>query len=601
MQTNKIKLGLKIVGASQGANDYVSINEGPWCQAIHELRSRYITHIKDFITTKDNAVLVYETCNQGEFIIVLSANPERTNDYIAGWIFIPYNTEISGDELQSIIEKVKVEVLGNPVDERIRPVFEKEYESCSVPNNYVKTSGDGFAVRYYGTGYNYNYSLPEILGGLSQKGNDKFKCIFIIDKASGIRATEDCIDISKREIVKYVTVNNPPEMMEFKPYDENGMPFTRPKKAIPNSSMTLNYKKDGYKDIPRNVAIGPQGGDLTVEEINTNEIYRRITRDNFVITEGGNTLSGCKIMIKGEPLSGNGLHVPESIIKECLITVSREGYTTFEGMKDLRSKVYISMSKEMYSYCFEIPLEIDGYREPSYGKIEFETRERLQECPIKGYTTSGMLNPGGVVTLESEIKKRDTAWKKIMLIISLIALLLGLFAGGFVGYSLNNKLKDEPVTESKEETAEQNASTQEPPANNDTLTKAVDYLESHDKWKRSEMEKITELKGLWSEMNDLDYDKIISHSDLIDASTKLKDLEEQILEFKKHTEYENAIKGPWCQDENDDVIDFDNYKNRIKTKSEELQKKASTSQSSSSKSNSESGKNPTTGEDLDNM
>ena len=606
MQTKKIKLGLKIVGANQGANDYVIINDGSWSQATHELRGRYITHIKDFMTTTNNAVLVYETCNQGEFIIVLSANPERINDYVAGWIFIPYNTEISGDALQSIVEKVKVEVLGNPTDERIRPVFEKEYDSCSVPNNYVKTSGDGFAVRYYGTGK--NYSLSEILGGLSQKGNDKFKCIFIIDNASGIRATDDCIDISDSEIVKYVTVNNPPEMVGFKPYDEYGMPFTRPKKAIPNSSMRLIYKKDGYKDIPRNVAVGPNGGELTVDEITTNEINRRITRDHFVIMEGGNVLSRCTITINGNTLMGNEQYVPESIIKDCRITVSREGYTTYVGMDDLRYKVNIHMKKEMNSYKFKIPLEIDGYGEPSYGIVQFETREKLHECPIVGYTANGMLNRGGEVTLKCEIKrmigdaieKRHNAWKKRILITSLIALLLGLVAGGIVGYLLtNNKQTDDPVevTTSINQPSPQESQSKEGP-----LEKAADYLDSHDKWKKSEMEEYAELKGLWDEMNNLEYEKILSHNDLSTTSEKFKELVNQISAFKNHEGYESAIRGPWCKkDENDDVIDFINYKNKIKIKSDELGNKASESKSSSSNQSRNSKDDPSTEEKLRGM
>jgi hypothetical protein len=122
----------------------------------------------------------------------------------------------------------------------------------------------------------------------------------------------------------------------------------------------------------------------------------------------------------------------------------------------------------------------------------------------------------------------------------LVSLLLG-FCGGVILMSVlkkDNNSKHEVVTSygTASSQSSTDVSQNKPENNSGVMSKVTNYLDTHEKWNRDEMEAFQEIRGLWDALNERRFDDILRHAEQLKASTKFQELVIAINE-NKHKEF----------------------------------------------------------------
>ena len=369
-------LGMKIAKVSEGDADILTVNgQDYWCRYKRDIRTD-LNNIE--ISDAKSPVVFISGIGKSILLTVVSCIGGRLGDYISAWINIPGNIRISGQELTTIVESVKKELMKNMRDdEALKKLFSKEYDTEPLQKPLFESSGDKVAYRLYGRGQSYN--LAELLDKMNQPYYQGYKCVFFIDSESSARIKVGD-DLSGRKLLSQVCIN-PRETSGdgFVPYIQ-GHPFTSPIYVTEGEEFEVVWKKKGYKDIVHSYTVN---ADIK-EEMHYPDIseYRRlISYRNFVVMdEKGNPVPEYRLFINGSELKeGAEMPVSEVAVAEGRVRISAEGYEEYDEKRDLSHQCMIRLKKETYKYEFEIPAESGTV------SFEYSSEMPLRHSPIKGY------------------------------------------------------------------------------------------------------------------------------------------------------------------------------------------------------------------------
>lgn len=581
------KLGLKIVKSYAGFSEGFGVNENPaWIKSVRDTRDdcKYVIGLDEDC---DTSVIMYSATRVGEFYTIVSMIAGRHTDFISAWIYCPLDIEISGEEMSRIVDATRQEILANEVNQdKLVRIFSKEYPQVCIPKACTSTEGTQYAVRYYGADTFYG-SLSELLGSnMAQPENRRYKGIFLIDSKSSLKANADCINISKTILKESFILEAPKECLGYTPY-YNGKPFTSPIRLTKGDKISVVWKKEGFKDVPTETIVdSPETKVKAVTEADERVIIRL---DDFEIRNEGEIIDkeDLKIRVGNTEINfrqNASVHVSNLANSE--VSVSGEGFKPFRENVDLRNKpVLIKLKTDSYIYQCRIPLELeDGVKAKCTAKIE--SNRRFEHTPIKGYhSRQGFYYTDGIIDLYYEEPKNN----KKTLIFAAIALVAGLLIGATaVGYLSHSRIKDLEnqiqVTQS-----EQNAKAEEKRQKEQakrSVSAAVKYLDEHPKWVKSEMQEYDRLKGLWDELNNLNYDAILMRSELRGNNgssifTELCTQIEALLAAGKN------INGPICTAVGDETITIRSITDKMRNKANEVSQKPAAKPSDTNKTKEE--------------
>lgn len=545
------KIGLKIDRAHNGISELLVENGTPlWTKYVREELREDCKHILGLEEGTGTSVVIYTATEVGEIYTIASSISGRGSDFIAASIYCPLDIDISGEDLSGIIEATRQEILANRLNEdRLHELFSAEYQTVRVPKVCVPTDGSNYAVRYFGPGEFYD-SLSELLNcNMMQPENRNYKGIFLIDRKSGLSATEDCVDVSKIILKESYIIEAPGRVLGYQAY-YNGRPFVMPIRMTKGDKLAVVWKKEGFKDVCTETVI--ESRDTKLKTVTEADERLLIGLEDFAIFDEEGLVDKRRLTIKvGEteinPMLSAAVHV--SRLSNCIVTICGKGYKTFRGQVDLRRRpVRIRLEEETFVYKCRIPLDVkSGVKAKCTAVIE--SNVQLKHSPIRGYRSESGFYPEDTVDLRYKSTKN---YKKII-IIACIAFLAGLIigaAGVSIFRSSHNKNRSWKYTaESAEvssgagnsETSE--AGTIQSSPESDGLNAAASYLDTAQVWVRTEMENIDGLKGVWDELNRYEYDKLENREDIRNSSKRFGDIitlfnnldEHSLNKLKTHT------------------------------------------------------------------
>ena len=568
------KLGLKITKAYNGLTVSLVENDSPsWEKYVRDIRED-CKHINGLEEGSGKSVILYTSTQVGEIYTIASYIPGRGSDLISAWIYCPLDVDIPGDELSGIIEATRQEILANRLNEdRLHKLFSTEYPTGRVPKVGVPMEGSNYAVRYFGSVEMYS-TLSELINcNMMQSKNRGYKGIFLIDRRSELRATDDCLDVSRTRLKESFIIDAPVMTHGYQAY-YNDCPFVKPIRMTKGETLTVVWKKNGFKDVRTETVI--ESRDTKIKTVTEADERILIGLEDFLINDEGGLVDNNKLTIKVVIYEVNAkmnVAVPVSQLSNCVVTVSGKGYKPFRGQEDLRKRpVRIRLEEDSFVYKCRIPLDVKtGVKAKCTAEIE--SNVPLKRTPIKGYHSERGFYSGDTIDLHYE---SPINYKKII-VLACISFLIGIIIGaGSVGLidknqisSLNSQVDslNSQVDSLKTLLYDQmlngnNGGNPGSDSNDGSIKSAANYLDKTQQWNKTEMDKYNELKGVWDELNKYDYDKLKNRTGLLNESKNFKKIVDLLCTLKEKKLPGGLNNQSYCGD-NDLNITYKKYLTKL--------------------------------------
>lgn len=533
------KLGLKIVRINQGYTELLEINgDRAWTKNVWDIR-KDLENIDNL--DGSSAVLMLTSIDTGHMLTVASLIEGRITDCISAWIHIPATISVSGKELVELVESAKKEILANERnDEKLRQLFSKEYELAPATKMAGGSVGEKCAYRYYGQ--KAKYTLAELLKDMCQSYYKNYKSIFLLDNSTNLRCLSGD-NLSDHKVYSMVVIKSPGQVDSFVPYIGE-RPFVGQMYAIEGDVINIEWRRDGYMPIHTSSTITP-GAKYSLPTPNQ---YVRLLPYNYIkITDEWNQRVEDYELYVAKKLVNKGTDIPisESMLNNVWVEIYAEGYEPRTGHVNLMQPVHIKMTKEMYSYEFLLPLKNDE----GYYPIKISGNRKVKSSPVKGYVTEN-----GYVTRNDKNYLRFKPFTRkfwiTCLICSIIVLLLGICGGYALNDFIGGKTDNQEVSKLTKENADLKSRIKELEKRNYTYTPkgatdnnetysieaAISYLDTNNKWNRTEMEKFDDLKGLWDALNERLFDDIIKYETKLSKSITFTEVV-QAVKANKHKKF----------------------------------------------------------------
>lgn len=533
------KLGLKIVRINQGYTDLFEINgDQVWTKNVWDIR-KDLENIDNL--DGSSAVLMLTSVDTGHILTVASLIEGRITDCISAWIYVPASINIAGKELVEIVDAVKKEILANERnDERLTQLLSKTYESAPASRITTKSNGEKCAFRYYGQGA--KYTLSELLKDMCQSYYKSYKSVFLLDNSSKLKCLQGD-NLSDQKVYSMVVVKSPGNIDSFVPYIGE-RPFVGQIYAIEGGTIDIEWRRDGYMPIHTKSTIAP-GAKYSVPTPNQ---YVRVLNYNYikVVDEWSQRVTDYDLYVAKQRISKNeDIRISEATLNNVWVEIHAEGFEPISGHLNLTQPVQLKLVKETYAYEFLLPLK----NEEGYYPIKISGNRKMKNSPVKGYVTEN-----GYVTRNDKNYLRFKPFTRkfwiTCLICSIIVLLLGICGGyalnDFIGGKADNQevgelTKENDDLKSRIKELEKRNYTYTPKGatdNNETysIEAAISYLDTNNKWNRTEMEKFDDLKGLWDALNERLFDDIIKYETKLSKSITFTEVV-QAVKANKHKKF----------------------------------------------------------------
>lgn len=553
------KLGFAIKIANEGVRSIIECNKGEWSNKVVDIRE-YLKFFSGLQGTS-NAVMFMSFDKSGCFLTLLRSIPGRLGDFLSAWIYIPNSIKIETEYIESTIKFVKGLLSeSNLSDKRqeIEDFFAKGYpkKEIIVTN---QPCGNRYAFRYVGG----DYTLSEILDGGYQKYYSEYKAIFLLDKNGDVCIADGMkgilVDLTDRPIKKICVVKAPSQT----DLDSlgRGVSIVYNNKLFVNSlfekgtKLQLFLNRDGFEPIPLPlIEIENELQTIPLDLSYRDKWKKKISCNTFRVVdlEGNDIEEVVTIKVNGKET----VLLPE---KECLnvkVDVKADGYeecSQYCNLSDKREiKIYLRRAKQSHRYFIKM----------SNGKVAEMTlsADKLpRKTPLKWYY------------VDKVNKRSEPMMEPFPLIAILISLLVTGAIIGFVACWLwFNVISKDNTTETSTETAvEAVVKDEKKPTTPAEQSPGREYLENNAVWKKSEMEAIPDLKGLFDALNTYNKEKINELCEGKEFGGRMDTIISTLTKIEG-----NLPNTSYCTDEK---INFENYikklKELIKSNHPEINKK----------------------------
>lgn len=529
------KLGFAIKLASQGACNAIECNKGQWTNKVVDIRE----YLKLFngLQGTDNIVTFMSFDEGGCFLTQLRAISGRVGDFLSGWIYIPNTIEATGEEIisaynyvRNILSQSNLSDLKNDIES----FFSKEYPSKEVAAQYVASRGQLYGVRFLG-----HYTLKEIVGEQRyQPYYSDYKAVFLLNKEEEVTITKEAAnnfrDLTNKEIVK-ISILVPPTNATLqtlgrgtKIHTIDGSDFNQPLLINANSKIPLIFSRIGFEDMKLEVNVTSERQVVDLSNVNITWM-KKISASMFTVRNSKQEKidKGVRISVNGTDITSQDIRVSEEDCRQALVKVSAPDFEVFEQRRSLLIDNFdITLSRKVKQAQTVVELS-NG----SYGEMTIESKHLPSnyDSPLKGYEFDEDNHGKKVLKLSSWFVWKQRLWGFLggLAVCALIALSFMIYtwidndcilpwnekknkpAETFIGSATSDKELDSIV---------QNGNTG--PEEEFTIEDAINYLDSHSVWSKSELEKYPDLEGLFEDMNSFNLSKLISDWSLKLSSSK---------------------------------------------------------------------------------
>lgn len=428
---NTGKIGLIIEVISEGERKtYTSASAENWAQIYFDVRS-YIQKIGsnddssfvDFVCYHDNVAL-YCVCR---------SIPGRPGDAICGMITIPSDVEISGNELDNIINQTKKELAKSSQDSKfLDELFDKDY-SLKTERSKCHNSADCKHFAYQKYGKSCDYELYELLDkNLFSSCYNTFKAVFLIKDSDNIVPEEDVVKLEQDKIEKYAIIKYP-ENCGCSLFIGN-QEFTSDYAAERGNTVNINVKRNGYIPQDIRVAVDRQYVDIA-SDIKKLEWELSISRNLFYVVdkESQEYLENSIVKIDDKEIKNN-VAVPEASLHKAIVKIECNGYKSAQyNLADIVSKtgaknrIKIKLTKLPETYTYIITdSRLDDSITFSVENVKYD----VNTSPIDRYEVRRVKHDANGKRIYLQ-KRPFFTFKNIVTALGIIAVILGLgFWGG---------------------------------------------------------------------------------------------------------------------------------------------------------------------------
>lgn len=536
-------LGLSIDRASQGLTNLITINgDKSWTTHVRDIRKE-LENVENLNVS--SAALMLTCIDTGHLLTLGSWIEGRGGDYISAWIYVPASINIMGKDLVNVIEIVKQEILADRRDDdRLREVFAKTYALAEAKKITVQSSGEKYAYRCYGS--RAKYTLAELLSEMFQPCYKNYKRVVLIDNAT----SHKCVagdDLSSQKVLPMIVISAPGVVDNFVPHTNNEI-FDKSICAIEGDELLVEWKRPGYSTIKKQLKAVK---DVKCPVPTRNEYQVIVKRSQILVkNENGNIVEKYELIVNGKLETADTFLVSESEISKSNVQINAEGYDPGSKVLDLRTGGSIEIKRK--TLCFYV-IGYDG------AKIEFNysTKRELTTSPLMGYVVNGFKDKQGRILLDQK-PLFSLKTKFVLALVMVVMLALGSvgtwFLKDWLGYGETIVYVTKPA---KVDSTTDMSPDKEKETPRD-WSKIVKYLDEHSAWNRTEMEELGAV-DLWDYLNEYQFDDILIHMDELNGSKCFAELFTELEKGKNATELDRF------NSENDFVITFEKYLNRIKS------------------------------------
>ena len=579
MNADNKKIGIAIYKASQGFSELsdFSLNKSDtWASKIVDIRTD-LSKIENLEANRSICMIM--PLKDGDYFIVVVSliNGTRSNDNITAWIYVPNTVnENCFSKIYDLTKAVKDQISTQNFNKsNIEKILgEIQYETDIAKWINLESIKSCKTIGYYKLNAE-KFSLKDVLDVdcLNSPSFRKYERVFLIE--DDLKCLS-CEEIELPEHISKSIVIEPLNQLKangFIPYIGE-KEFSNKIRIFVGEKITIvwkNKKDDRYDKIEKSVVIS-QG-------FKDNELYPNL--DDYKLTikehcvevidaETGETIEKYELRINGQT---NNFKFIAQKLESANIMVGAKDYEVYNGQHNLKDNKQITVKLEKKMNKYNVSIE-DAH---SLLNASIESKEKIEKSPIKGYKIEKITSNG---QKNKTIKLRYDRFDKTTYIILIIAFLIGAGLSFGTTYYFMNKKIDELKLKLRKETNElnklkssQTAEYNKPqePSSSESYN-AIDYLNNHDEWVKSDMEKIQGLKGLWDALVGYKSKDILKFENTLKESDKFKRILDKIDAIKDKNEKFSA--------ENETIV-FDNYMKNLNKPSTTQQAKSGNSNKNS--------------------
>ena len=557
------KLGIAFKTTSLGAGAPIVVNDGPWKSRVVDIRD-FLKHCPALASDYSKFVVFLLFGNDGAYVVTARTISGRSMDNTAGWIFIPWNMEISGNQVYEVIKGIQQLLIQPqlPDSASLNRIFSADYPDKKVADTVPASVTQGpFAVRKCNA-----ENIDLLLGSARcQQYYSKFVAVFMADNPNDFT---DVTDLSAQPLILKTTLM-PPTIKElvdiFGPHvalyymDEKQslVEFNSPILATINSNVKFRIARNGFEPIDFSMNVIPGLTSLPLNQVKFCGWDKKLSLKDFKISTEGSQGKSPAITVNGKSLSMGPVTVHESELANVQVSVTCPGYEKVEKTIDFRSQnLPVRIPMRRAESTFERKIELANGSE---AQITITGRDiPRNQCPLEGYEVSHG-------RLQYVPEPRWIDW-----LIGAGAGILLCVTAFFIWQWLSDDevapqgTEDEQILDRRAQEEEKAKLEEEEKAKLEEEEearlleeeqKALEYLDSHDIWERGEMEQITRLKDLWDAINNLNIPALKNFDALRVKSDKLKKIIKVIVENP-------GKKVPYCRD-NDTQITLSKFESYL--------------------------------------
>lgn len=466
---------------------------------IQDIRSAILTKIAGLNYT-DVGIMVYFLKLGTYFCVFRQIKTDRPLDNHAIWVFVPKDDDVQPSDLKrlltQVMEKVKEEP---PYEENSIRAFSEDVErlgynvEVGTTKRPVFLSADNkkIACRYY---CDEKDSLFDVLRDLYQPEYERYEAVLLLDEHSNLRGGLDVNDLTGHDLVGQEMIDPSEIKSQLPPSVEvyyEGYPMNGPAFVPQNGFITIELRRKGYKPISLSFSKG--------QIIKSLDWKVRVSREVFEVRCMDEKIGDYTLIINGNYVD-DYVDLTEAEARKASFRIEKAGYKLFK--------------KESENFLGDL----------SCNRRVLVELKKLAQVPSSGGGNGGMSSRGrfnGTAGLQEDRLSFLRDW--LFWVLMATALLLG----GIVGYQIHRGTPKEKTskkevtdpkkngnsTEGNENQNEQNGGQVSTGGNEDgegigenqpVQGTPVEYLNTHDKWNKQEMESIPELKGFWDMLNTYD-------------------------------------------------------------------------------------------------
>lgn len=450
------------------------------------------------------------------FFTILRTIPDKPLDHLAATIAVPERLLVSADDLYKIIREVtrKVSNPGMNADDiaQLRALLAKEYPVKADDAVQVPSEGRLFACRSFGG--DTGLTLRDFLGeNLYQPMFIPYAGVLLVDATLPFRLTGT--DLSDRPLSKVVTFLPPEHVPDYVPHVFHRV-FDRPFKVALGSEVEVVWRRPGFEELVSRITVDADG--MRPETPATDDTRKVISPVSFFVTSrsSNDRLEQVCIRVNGREITERHSFT-RAELENAEVSITSPGYYPYNGRLDLASTT----------------------------QALIELSERPKNSNATATADPEMMRQAAKATRLMDSKYDSSAdgkkwWMKLLLVFGGVVMALGLCI--LLIPSLFFSSSSEPVvaesteadtvvpsasiaamrmeaearTQPSDKAAAANEQAQpaaEPAAAEANDAAAVEFLDGNSTkgwWSQADLAKYPELKGLYDDLNNFNFDALIN-------------------------------------------------------------------------------------------